>query len=434
LSSRGAGSERAFACVVSRYPAVSHAFIVREVRALRQRGIDVHTFTIRRPSRTELLSAADRDEDARTFAVLPPRPLKLIASHARALVTHPLRYLGTLAAALRLSPPGARQRLWRVFYFAEAILVWGECRRRGLRHLHAHFANVGSEVALLAARFGGPDWSWSFMMHGSTELFSETPHRLPDKIRGARLVVCNSDFTRAQLMKLVGREEWEKLQVVRCGIDTGKFSSAQREHRGGPLRLLTVGRLVPGKGHALLLEALYALRARGVEVEATFVGDGPERAGLEQLAQELLLHRQVRFAGAVGQDELPEWYARADAFCLPTLAEGLGVVLLEAMASGLPVVSTRVMGVPEVVEDGATGLLVSPGRVDELADALERLAASPELCERLGRHGRMRVDTEFALDAATTRLIELFETSLPGISTGLSPPAQKERAPAAAAA
>jgi glycosyltransferase involved in cell wall biosynthesis len=147
-----------------------------------------------------------------------------------------------------------------------------------------------------------------------------------------------------------------------------------------------------------------------------------------------MLHRHVRFAGAVGQDELPGWYERADAFCLPTLAEGLGVVLLEAMAAGLPVVSTRVMGVPEVVDDEATGLLVSPGRVDELADALERLAASPDLCERLGRHGRMRVDTEFALDAATTRLIELFETTVPGISIGLSPPAPEGREPAAAAA
>ena len=433
MSSRGVGSERAFACVVSRYPAVSHSFILREVRALRQRGIDVHTFTIRRPDPGELLSVADREEHARTFAVLPPRPLKLIGSHLRALFTHPLRYFGTLAAAQRLSPPGARERLWRLFYFGEAMLVWSECRRRGLRHLHAHFANVGSEVALLAARFGGPEWSWSFMMHGSTELFSEKPHRLPDKIRGARLVVCNSDFTRAQLMKLVGREEWGKLQVVRCGIDAGALAP-RRQRAGGPLHILTVGRLVPGKGHALLLEALYALRKRGVEVEATFVGDGPDRAGLETLTHELMLHRQVRFAGAVGQDELPDWYAQADAFCLPTLAEGLGVVLLEAMAAGRPVVSTRVMGVPEVVEDEATGLLVSPGRVDELADALERLAASPDLCERLGRHGRLRVDTEFALDAATTRLIELFETTVPGISIGLSPSAPDGRATAAAAA
>jgi colanic acid/amylovoran biosynthesis glycosyltransferase len=330
-------------------------------------------------------------------------------------------------------PPGARQRLWRLFYFGEAILVWGECRRRGLRHLHAHFANVGSEVALLAARFGGAGWSWSFMMHGSTELFDETPHRLPEKIRRARLVVCNSDFTRAQLMKLVGREQWQKLQVVRCGIDAGAFST-RRRGTPGPLHVLTVARLVPGKGHALLLEALAKLRSRGVKADATFVGDGPERAGLERLVEELGLERQVRFAGAVGQDELPRWYERADAFCLPTLAEGLGVVLMEAMAAGLPVVSTRVMGVPEVVEDGSTGLLVAPGRADELADALERLAASRELRERLGRHGRLRVEREFDVDAAAARLADLFERTVPGTTTGLPPPAHDEREPAAAAA
>ena len=121
-------SERSFACVVSRYPAVSHAFIVREVRALRARGVDVHTFTIRRPGDEELLSAADRDEHARTFAVLPARPLALAAAHLRALASHPLRYAATLGSALRLAPPGLRQRLWRAFYFVEAILVWSECR------------------------------------------------------------------------------------------------------------------------------------------------------------------------------------------------------------------------------------------------------------------------------------------------------------------
>ena len=427
-------SERSsFACVVSRYPAVSHAFIVREVRALRARGVDVHTFTIRRPGDEELLSAADRDEHSRTFAVLPARPLALAAAHLRALASHPLRYAATLGAALRLAPPGLRQRLWRAFYFVEAILVWSECHRRGVRHLHAHFANVGSEVALLAARFGGPDWSWSFMMHGATELFDETPHRLPAKIGNARFVVCNSDFTRAQLMKLVGREQWAKLHVVRCGLDPRAFTPRPETASPGPLRVLTVARLVPGKGHALLLEALAILRARGVEVDATFVGDGPERAGLEALAGELALSDRINFTGAVGQDELPRLYAAADAFCLPTLAEGLGVVLMEAMAAGLPVVSTRVMGVPEVVEDGACGLLVAPGRPDGLADALERLAASPELRRDMGRRGRRRVEEEFDLERAAARLEELLEGTV-SATTGRSSAAPGEREPAVAAA
>jgi colanic acid/amylovoran biosynthesis glycosyltransferase len=418
---------------VSRYPAVSHAFILREVRALRARGLDVHTFTIRRPRDEELLSAADREEHARTFAVLPAQPLALAAAHLRALALHPVRYVTTLASAVRLAPPGPRQRLWRAFYFAEGILVWSECRRRGVRHLHAHFANVGSEVALLAARFGGPGWSWSFTMHGSTELFDEAPHRLPVKISGARFVVCNSDFTRAQLMKLVGREQWTKLHVVRCGLDSRAFAAPRASDDGGRFRVLTVARLVPGKGHALLLEALEALRERGLDVGATFVGEGPERAGLEWLSRDLGLTDRVHFAGAVGQDELPRWYAAADAFCLPTLAEGLGVVLMEAMAAGLPVVSTRVMGVPEVVEDGDSGFLVSPGRSDGLADALEQLAASPELRVSMGRRGRLRVEQFFDLDEAAARLADLLEGTV-SATTGRSSPALNEREQSAAAA
>jgi colanic acid/amylovoran biosynthesis glycosyltransferase len=423
-------SDRSIACIVSRYPAISHAFIVREVRALRARGLDVHTFTIRRPAERELLSAADREEHARTFAVLPPRPLRLAGAHLRALARHPRRYRATRGTALHTSPPGMRQRLWHLFYFAEAIVVWRECERRGVRHLHAHFANVGSSVALLAARFGGDGWSWSFMMHGCTELFDETPHRLPEKIRRARFVTCSSDFVRSQLMRLVEREEWPKLQVAHCGIDARAFRPARRGVREGSLHILCVGRLVPGKGQSLLIEAL--TRLPGADV--TLVGEGPERTALERLAHEAGVGERVRFAGAVGQDTLPALYERAEVFCLPTFAEGLPVVVMEAMAAGLPVVSTRVMGVPELVDDGVTGLLVAPGRADELGAALARLAADPALRARMGDAGRARVTREFDLGAAAARLAELFELTVLGNTTGLSPPALGEREPEPAAA
>jgi glycosyltransferase involved in cell wall biosynthesis len=403
---RGEGSEQPrLAVVCSRYPAVSHTFIAREVRALRERGAEVHTFSVRRSGDHELLSPADRAEGERTTVLVPPGGARFVAAHAAAALAHPLRYLSTLGRSLRLSTGGTRALVWRVFYFAEAVLLWDECRRRGVRRLHSHFANVGSDVAMLAARLGGDGWSWSFTMHGCTELFDESPHRLPHKIREAALVVCNSDFTRAQLMKLVERDQWAKLHVVRCGVDPRAFAPMPTHRRDrGPLRVLSVGRLVPGKGHAVLLSALARLREEGIDTRATLVGDGPERESLERLAAELRL--DVRFAGAVGQDELPVFYADADLFCLPTFAEGLGVVLLEAMACGLPVVSTLVMGVPEAVEDGETGLLVSPGRDDLLADAIARLAVAPELRECMGRAGRRVVVEEFGL-ASADALIEL---------------------------
>lgn len=415
------------AVVCSRYPAISHAFIVREVRALRQRGVEVHTFTVRRPRHEELLSVEDREEHERTHALLPPSPLRLIAAHARAACTRPLRYLATLGLSLRLSTGGVRSALWRCFYFAEAVLLWDECRRRGLRHLHAHFANVGSDTSLLAAHFGGRGWSWSFMMHGCTELFDERPHRLPEKIRRASLVICNSHFTRAQLMRLVAREQWDKLQVVPCGIDTRALDRLPHRPEAGPLRVLTVGRLVPGKGHAVLLEALAVLRQQGISTLTTFVGHGPEREPLERLAEELRL--DVRFAGAVGQDELRAYYDDAQLFCLPTFAEGLGVVLLEAMASGLPVVSTRVMGVPEVVDDGECGLLVLPGRADLLAEAIAGLADAPSLRRRMGLAGRRRVVEEFGLERQGAAVAALL-----GEATPADRPQRETAEPEAAAA
>jgi glycosyltransferase involved in cell wall biosynthesis len=430
LSSRGAVSDaQRIGVVCSRYPAVSHAFVLREVRALRERGLDVHTFSVRRPGVHELLSSADREEHARTFSLLPPRPLRLVAAHGRAALTHPLRYLSTLALSLRLSSGGLRALTWRLFYFAEAMLLWSECRRRGIRRLHAHFANVGSDLALLAAAFGGEHWSWSFTMHGCSELFDERPHRLPEKLRRAALVVCNSDFTRSQLMKLVGRDQWPKLRVVPCGVDARAFAPPERRASGGPLRVLTVARLVPGKGHAVLLAALSLLRAQRIESVTTFVGDGPERDGLERLARELRL--DVRFAGAVGQDELRAYYDDAQLFCLPTFAEGLGVVLIEAMANGLPVVSTQLMGVPEVVDDGETGLLVTPGRPDLLAAAIERLALAPELRERMGRAGARWVREEFDVERAASALARLLQRPGDEIAAGKT---ASEQAPAAAAA
>jgi glycosyltransferase involved in cell wall biosynthesis len=265
------------------------------------------------------------------------------------------------------------------------------------------------------------------MMHGCTELFDERPHRLPEKIRRASHVVCNSHFTRAQLMKLVDRAEWHKLEVVPCGIDTGALPSLPYRPKIGPLRILTVGRLVPGKGHAVLLEALAGLRDRGIETIATFVGDGPEREPLEQLAADLRL--DVRFAGAVGQHELGAYYLDAQVFCLPTFAEGLGVVLIEAMGHGLPVVSTRVMGVPEVVEEGETGLLVLPGRADQLADAIAHLEAPAER-QRMALAGRARAASHFSLERQGAEV----ERVLCGGGADTTPPLRETETHTAAAA
>jgi colanic acid/amylovoran biosynthesis glycosyltransferase len=389
------GSDVRIAYVCSRYPAVSHTFIQREVAALRGLGLDVDTVAIRRAAPEEVLSQADRAEAQATYAILPARPWHLVRAHAVALLRSPLAYRTTLRRALGLAPRGLRGRLWQLFYFGEAVVLWDRARRRGVAHLHAHFANVGSDVALLAATLGreagsGPG-SWSMTMHGSTEFYDVGTYRLAEKVHDARFVACVSDFTRSQLMLFADEEQWPKLRLVRCGVDPQLFGEVSRNGDRGPLRVLVVGRLVSGKGLSLLLDALADVAARGHDVALDVVGEGPAGDALRERAATLGLDGRVRWLGAVGQDEIRRHYAEADAFCLPSFAEGVPVVLMEAMATALPVVATRIAGIPELIEDGESGLLVAPARSDELADALARLAGSPELRSQLGQRGRRAV-------------------------------------------
>jgi glycosyltransferase involved in cell wall biosynthesis len=387
------------AYLVGRYPAVSHAFLEREVRGLRQAGVEVETISIRAAREPDLLSERDREEARRTHAVLPIGPLRLAAIHAVSLARSPLRYLATAVDALRLGEAGLRERLRALAYFGEAVVVCERCRRHEVTHLHAtQFADGAGTVALLASRYGRI--SWSLTVHGPGELYEVRRFGLAEKVRRAAFTVAVSEFTRSQLMTLVERRHWARIRVIHMGVDTARYQPRERPpRRGEEVRVLTVARLVRHKGHALLLAALADLRDHGLALSATVVGDGEERAALVELTGELGLGRQVEFLGAVGQDRLPELYGDADVFCLPTLAEAVGVANMEAMASGLPVVSSRLMGVPELVEDGVSGILVSPGDVGGLAEALRDLAEDPARRAAMGIAGRRRVEAEF--DAAT---------------------------------
>lgn len=408
------------AYVTAEYPGPSHTFILREVRALRQLRVDVRTFSIRRTHPERVLSVADREEFDRTYAVLPTTPSRLLGAHLTALLTSPAHYASTLLASLRQGAPGLRGRLWQFFYFVEAMIIWRHCRRLGVRHLHAQFGNVAGDVSALAARFGAAvddrPWSWSLTVHGSSEFYELGLNRLIDKVHSAAFVVCVSDFGRSQLMSVVDRVHWDKLHVVHCGVAPAEYLPVDRRGRdASTLRVLTVGRLANVKGHAVLLEALADLVGHGRDVQFTVVGDGPERAALERIARRLGIEDRVTFAGAVGQDRIRDFYSRADVFCLPSFFEGLPVVLMEAMSTELPVVTTAITGVPELVEHEQSGLLVRPGRADLLAQALARIADAPEDERlRMGQAGRRRVLAEFDVEPAARSLRRLFADHAPG--------------------
>lgn len=406
------------AYLCSEYPAISHTFVLREVEALRRLGASITTFSIRRTPPERLLSRADRDADRTTVAILPPRWGRLLAAHARFFAHAPLAYLSSLRFALGLAGPSLRGRLWQVFYFAEAVLLWNECRSREIEHIHAHLANAAADVAMIAARVGSAaepkrTWSWSFTMHGPTEFFDLRHYRLAEKTQSARFVVCISDFARSQLMAISKPETWERLHVVHMGIPVEDFTSQTTAPSTGPPRLLYIGRLVPEKGQAVLLKAIALLVAeRGYPVEATLVGEGPMRPELERLSMQLGIASQVDFPGAVGQDDLRELYENATVFCLPSFAEGVPVVLMEAMAMEVPVISTRITGIPELIEDGHSGFLVAPGRPEELAHRIATLLDYPHLRRKLGANGREKVLDEFDAEGCAVQLYELFAKEL----------------------
>jgi len=408
------------AYLISRYPAVSHTFILRETRALRALGLEVHPYTIRRPDTAEVLSDLDHDEQRRTTALLPTSIWRLFQSHSTTFLTSPLRYLRAGGMAITVRPPGFRSALWHLFYFAEAAILAAELRNRRIRHIHAHFANVAADVAMLTARLIGG--SWSMTLHGESDFSNPLDNQLGRKIDDAAFVVCVSEFGRAQAMLRCRPDSWGKIRVIRTGVNPETFSPRKEDehtiHFANPLRILTVGRLSPEKGQVFLLQALKALKDRRLAFRCTIVGDGPLRSRLIETVKSLGLADRVNFTGAVGQDKLHDHYRNADIFVLPSLSEGLPVVLMEAMACGLPIVASRITGIPELVSEGKHGLLVTPGKPETIADALQSLADDPSRRVAMGECAREFVCERFDIRVSAAELADVFKEYLPTGTAG----------------
>jgi len=400
------GTAPVIAYLTGEYPKVSHTFIQREVAALRRQGLEIMTCAIRETPPAELTGPEEREAAATTFYALPAakRPGRLIADHAGALLRAPRRYLGALGLALQTRPPGAKALLWQLFYFAEAGVLAARLRRAGATRIHNHFADSSCTVAMLAAAMTG--LPFSFTMHGPTEFFAVERWRLDEKIARADFVACISHFCRSQLMMLADPAHWGKLRIVHCGVEPARYGAGAGRRGAGSI--VFVGRLAAVKGAPVLLEAFRAVRAAHPQATLTLIGDGPLRADLEARAAALGLDDAVAFTGYLSQQAVADRLADADVFVLPSFAEGVPVVLMEAMASGLPVVTTRIAGIPELVEHGVSGLLVPPGDVEALAAALTGLLADPARRARMGAAGRATVAAEFDIEAESAWLASLF--------------------------
>ncbi|MEO0804742.1 MAG: glycosyltransferase family 4 protein [Cyanobacteria bacterium J06643_4] len=388
------------------YPRATDTFIQREVAGLRSHGVDVHTFAVRRPDDAHMVGPEQASERENTFYILPPNILDLLKTHGGLFLAAPKRYLGALALAFETRQLGAKGLLFQLFYFLEAGILAKQVCDRSLSHLHNHFGNTSGSVAMLAAALG--DFTYSLTLHGPAIFFEPRQWRIDEKIKRASFVSCISHFCRSQAMVFAPYESWDRLHIIHCGVEPAQFNQVQHEGQGH--RLLFVGRLAAVKGLPMLLESVAMLKASRPEVMLTVVGDGPDRAMLETQAAHLGLAQQVSFVGYQSQAAVREYLQATDVFVLPSFAEGVPVVLMEAMMSGVPVVATQIAGVSELVEDGVNGYLVPPSSVDALCDRIEKLLANGSLRRRLGRQGAQKVREQFDIAKESKKLAQLIET------------------------
>jgi colanic acid/amylovoran biosynthesis glycosyltransferase len=392
------------AYLVSQYPAVNHTFILREILELRRLGFDIRVASIRAPDRPfDRLTAEEQDEQRSTFYVKPMGAFGMLAVNFRSMCAHPLSYVRGLAYALRIAGFNARAVVFNLFYFAEAVAVADWMRRGRLSHLHMHFT---STVGLLARRI--LPMRTSATIHGPAEFTDPAGFYLREKLQAFDLVCAISEYGRGQLMRYSDDTQWAKFRVARLGVDPALY--APRPFRENPSRfeILFVGRLAPVKGPDVLIAALDRLVRQGRLVQLRFAGDGPARAGLERAVAHLGLTQRVIFEGWQNADRVQALYRQADVFALPSIAEGIPVVLMEAMAMEIPCVTTRITGIPELIRDEIDGLLVAPSQEEELAAAIARLLDNPQLRLRLGRSGRQRILEDYDLRRNTQHLAAIF--------------------------
>jgi colanic acid/amylovoran biosynthesis glycosyltransferase len=397
------------AYLINQYPKVSHSFIRREILALEHAGHPVLRMALRGWD-AETVDAADRDEQAGTRYLLQAGPLQLAWALVGWVWSAPGRLWRAFKLATQMGRRGAIRPIWvHWVYLAEACLAARWLERDGATHLHAHFGTNAAEVAMLVnVLLGLP---YSFTVHGPEEFDHPLAIGLPEKCLRAAFVAAVSSFGRSQIYRWLPSAHWSKVHVVHCGVDAD-FLDKPPFAPSTALRLVCIGRLCEQKGQLLLLQAARRVLDEGVNFQLVLAGDGEMRADVEALIDELRLREHVTVTGWINGDQVRQELAQARALVLPSFAEGLPVVLMEAMAVGRPVLTTSIAGIPELVLDGECGWLFPAGDVERLANAMRAcLQADPETLHAMGTAARARCQARHAVGEQARILADLFASA-----------------------
>ena len=415
-------SQEPVAYLVKRFPRLSETFVLQEFLELRRRGLNLRLYALMHPGEQVVQPRAAELLPEVTYLHHRGRPWKswacLISGAARQALSNPSGFVAV--SRLLLAWPC----LASLRHAVEALWLARDLKQAQARHLHAHFAHSPAAVAHMACAAGGP--AFSFTAHAK-DLYTTPVEALRPRLRAAAFIVTCTCFNADHIAGLdpADRTLRERLHVVYHGTQVERFNPMGR--RPEPGRVLSVGRLVPKKGYPALLEALALLAARGMDFTCDIFGEGELRPALKGEIRRLGLHSRVRLWGAVPHEELVSEYQGAAVFALTPMVmpggdrDGIPNVLVEAMACAVPVISTRVSGIPELIEHGRDGLLVEPGDATAITDAIEQLLRDPNLAFRLGQAGRRKVERLFDLRRNTSCLLDLFgATGAPAHPPGLS--------------
>jgi colanic acid/amylovoran biosynthesis glycosyltransferase len=400
-----APSQLQVAYLVNQYPQPSQSFIRREIRALEELGYAVRRYSVRRWE-GRLADDDDCAEQERTVVLLDAGRLGICLATLMAACRTPLRFVAAAAAAFRMGRRSDRGVLRHFVYLLEACLLARELRRHGVDHVHAHFGTNSTTVALLCRRLGGPPYS--FTVHGPEEFDKPEFLHLGEKIRHAAFVVAISQFGRSQLFRQCEYADWEKVKIVRCGVDAS-FHDVEPTDPPAVPRLVCVARLHEQKGLPILIDAAGRLRDQGLAFRVKVIGDGPLRSELERRIVELKLEACIELAGWQSGPDVRAALLDSRGLVLPSFAEGLPVVIMESLALARPVISTYVAGIPELVDE-SVGRLVPAGSVAPLAQAMAEILTAPvdQLAE-MGREGVRRVAARHRARDEAARLADWFE-------------------------
>ncbi len=395
------------AYLVNQYPSISHTFVRREIEGLERLGIQVEPFSVRPMDANALPDPKDKLEVERTHALLAHGAKALLPAITRVAASRPDRFARAQALTVRTGMRSDRGLARNFAYLGEACALLEELEKREVDHVHAHFGTNSAAVAMLAHELGGP--GYSFTVHGPEEFDKPDLLALREKIARSRFVVGVSSFGRSQLYRYCDAASWGKVHVVRCGVDASYVAEAPTPVPDRP-RLVSVGRLCEQKGQLLLVEAAALLKNEGRTFELVLVGDGPMRPDVEAVIKREGLEKHVQITGWASGEVVRRHIEDARAFVLPSFAEGLPVVIMEALGRARPVISTYIAGIPELVQNELCGWLVPAGSVEEVARAMRSALDTPQArLTEMGLAGRERVNAMHDANKNAAALLKLFE-------------------------